>query len=669
LRRAILVLVALCAGGLSVFAQGAAAATASLAPAFSATNVATCNGSTTATVTLAAQDPPATRRPLDVMFILDESGSIAASDFSQVKSSVQQWALGQVFGPAAVQASVAMFSGSARLPIPLTAIKQSFLNGVGAISQYGGSTNITSGLQAAQQEWLAHGRATAQPIFILETDGFANVAVNQLPGAVAAIKSSGGLIFAIGVGPDVDRSQLSFIASTLPGLQTVYPLADYAGLTNTLNTISSILNPAAQNVAYSVTPAAGWEIAAASATRGTVTMSASSLSWSAAELRTGQTTITYTLHHTGATGGTVAPQATAALTWKDDAGVQQSASYAAETVQVAGCNAPPVARAGNSRTVELNGARTANVTLDGTGSTDDGMIHALDYTWREGTTTLGTGSKLTTPLGLGVHDITLTVDDGQYTATDHVTITVVDPTPPVVTPVVAGTAGTSGWYTSDVAVSWTVTDLESAVTSTSCGPSAVAADTAGVSFSCSATSAGGTTTVATPAIKRDATKPTVTYAGNAGTYALVDTVAISCTPADNLSGVVSSTCAAIAGPAYSFGGGAHPFSASATDGAGNVGTGSTSFTVTVTAEGLCLLMKQFVASSANYQALPPRQQAAVDRHTGAVCRAAGLIVPKLNAPQKALLVSVYKGAVNGLVKSGWLTPQQAATLASLAASI
>ena len=50
------------------------------------------------------------------------------------------------------------------------------------------------------------------------------------------------------------------------------------------------------------------------------------------------------------------------------------------------------------------------------------------------------------------------------------TVTVVAPpdsTPPAITPNVSGTLGTNGWYVSDVTVSWSVVDNESAISSSS----------------------------------------------------------------------------------------------------------------------------------------------------------------------------------------------------------
>lgn len=85
-----------------------------------------------------------------------------------------------------------------------------------------------------------------------------------------------------------------------------------------------------------------------------------------------------------------------------------------------------------------------------------------------------------------------------------------DTTPPVITPTVIGTLGNNGWYVSDVEVSWEVTDPESEVTFTEgCDPSTVISDIDEITFTCTATSAGGTAEESVT-IKRDATPPTIT---------------------------------------------------------------------------------------------------------------------------------------------------------------
>ena len=85
-----------------------------------------------------------------------------------------------------------------------------------------------------------------------------------------------------------------------------------------------------------------------------------------------------------------------------------------------------------------------------------------------------------------------------------------DSTPPTITPSISGTLGTNGWYTSDIVVSWSVTDGQSSISSQSgCGATTISSDTAGTTLTCTATSAGGTSS-ASVTVKRDATHPTVT---------------------------------------------------------------------------------------------------------------------------------------------------------------
>jgi len=87
---------------------------------------------------------------------------------------------------------------------------------------------------------------------------------------------------------------------------------------------------------------------------------------------------------------------------------------------------------------------------------------------------------------------------------------VADITPPTVVMNIAGTLGNDGWYVSDVHVSWTFNDPESAISETTgCDATSVTTDTAGTTFTCSATSLGGTTTESVT-IKRDTTPPAAT---------------------------------------------------------------------------------------------------------------------------------------------------------------
>jgi Bacterial Ig domain/HYR domain len=86
----------------------------------------------------------------------------------------------------------------------------------------------------------------------------------------------------------------------------------------------------------------------------------------------------------------------------------------------------------------------------------------------------------------------------------------IDDSAPVINAEVSGPLGANGWYVGDVTVHWTVTDPESAVSSSDgCTTTIITSDTPGQTLSCTATSLGGTATQSTT-IRRDATLPEIT---------------------------------------------------------------------------------------------------------------------------------------------------------------
>ena len=122
-------------------------------------------------------------------------------------------------------------------------------------------------------------------------------------------------------------------------------------------------------------------------------------------------------------------------------------------------------------------------------------------------------------------------------------IAALDTTPPVITPNISGMLGTNNWYTSNVAVTWSVVDPETAVTSqVGCAPAPITSDSAGMTVTCSATSAGGPNSNSVT-VKRDATPPniSITTPASGASYALNQPVPSSYNCTDNLSGVT--TCA------------------------------------------------------------------------------------------------------------------------------
>jgi hypothetical protein len=120
----------------------------------------------------------------------------------------------------------------------------------------------------------------------------------------------------------------------------------------------------------------------------------------------------------------------------------------------------------------------------------------------------------------------------------------VDKTPPVITPIVSGTTGSNGWYVSDVAIAWNVADGESPIQSSSgCGSVAVTSDTAGTTFTCTATSAGGTASNSIT-VKRDTMPPKIACGSPDGKWHASD-ASIPCTATDGGSGLAAAASFAL----------------------------------------------------------------------------------------------------------------------------
>ncbi len=125
-------------------------------------------------------------------------------------------------------------------------------------------------------------------------------------------------------------------------------------------------------------------------------------------------------------------------------------------------------------------------------------------------------------------------------------LTPMDTTPPVITPELTGTLGNDGWYRSNVTLHWNVVDPESSFEypGSTCGMRTVTTDTAGVTYTCTTTSAGGMASNSIT-IKRDTVAPALAFgtaspAADANGWRQTD-VSVPFTTNDALSGVFSTS--------------------------------------------------------------------------------------------------------------------------------
>jgi hypothetical protein len=280
----------------------------------------------------------------------------------------------------------------------------------------------------------------------------------------------------------------------------------------------------------------------------------------------------------------------------------------------------------------------AAVTFDPTGhDIEDGTIHAVCAPASGSTFVIGTTS------------VNCTVTDSNHvSASASFTVTVTNNAPTISVPgnLTAEAASGAGAV---VTFSASGNDIEDGPKTALCSPASGSTFPIGTTpVSCTVTdvanasaSAGFTVTV------HDTTAPVVTYSGNAGSYGITQTVNITCAATDAV-GVVSSTCAPITGPAYSFAA-TNTFSATATDAAGNTGSGSTTFTVTATLLDLMQLVNQFCTNAGVANGLNAKLQAAANAN---------------NANARAGQLNAFTNQVQSQIGKT-LTAQQAALLLQL----
>ncbi len=216
---------------------------------------------------------------------------------------------------------------------------------------------------------------------------------------------------------------------------------------------------------------------------------------------------------------------------------------------------------------------TASDTFSGVSPAGVSCLPAAGSTFAVGATTVN----------CSVNDVAGNNRTASFTVTVNQQI---DTTPPVVSFQVAPAApNASGWYTASPSVTWSVTDAESAISSAACANVASVGNTVGQTFSCSATSLGGTTgPVATPLLRVDTTLPTFIGVPTAFTRAATSSagavVAYTApTTADTFSGVTAAgvSCLPTSGATMPIGN--TTVTCSANDIAGN--SSSVSFVVTV----------------------------------------------------------------------------------------
>lgn len=187
------------------------------------------------------------------------------------------------------------------------------------------------------------------------------------------------------------------------------------------------------------------------------------------------------------------------------------------------------------------------------------------------------------------------VDNAGNSASTTVSGIHIDKTAPSISASRSVAPNAAGWNRTPVTVSFTCDDALSGVASCSV-PMTLSSEGAGQSASGVAVDvAGNSAAVAEGPINIDMTAPTLAVSGG-GVFMVDQNVNATCTATDALSGVASTSCGNLSGPAYQYGVGKVTLPASATDHAGNVANGSVTITIKVDGKSLCALTKRFASN-------------------------------------------------------------------------
>lgn len=155
---------------------------------------------------------------IDLVFVLDSSGSIGSSNFQLIREFVTSIVDALEIGPNQSQVGIIQFSSSATRLFGLTTYntKASLLQAIRNIIYSGGGTSTASALSLLSGQGFTGVRSDSQGIprvAIVVTDGNSNdrAATTQAAQALHATQSS-VTVYAVGIG-DVDRTELNVIAS------------------------------------------------------------------------------------------------------------------------------------------------------------------------------------------------------------------------------------------------------------------------------------------------------------------------------------------------------------------------------------------------------------------------------------------------------------------------
>jgi len=285
-----------------------------------------CLGSTDVAVSITGTSTSSVN-PTDVVLIIDESGSIGASNFELVKdferelvSGVDVYAHGGKVGVVYFQGGSSENAGISRVVSPLSSSPSAIIAAINAAGYAAGNTCTGCGIDTATDVFRMGSPAGHNRIAIVVTDGIANTykaGTTFPPGTppdrisranayvVQTLAEGAGehiSYVAIGVGAAIDITQLRVIG-TGDGDTNVYTTPNFATLDATLFT-QVITSPEATGSHLALAINALFTPGAPTATLGLATGVGQSIDWSIPAIQDTTATLTFAVTHNGNVDGT-----------------------------------------------------------------------------------------------------------------------------------------------------------------------------------------------------------------------------------------------------------------------------------------------------------------------------------------------------------------------------
>lgn len=161
---------------------------------------------------------------VDLMLVLDGSGSIQPGDFETMKDFVYELANSFTVGPSDANIGIIQFSNTAELYLPLSSDGDRVNASIENMTQFGDRTNIAAAIDLAQEQFVTR-RENIPRVIIVLTDGLHNMDGNPIASADIA-RAQGTSILGIAVG-SVDITELIDISG---GAGNVITVGSFDGL-------------------------------------------------------------------------------------------------------------------------------------------------------------------------------------------------------------------------------------------------------------------------------------------------------------------------------------------------------------------------------------------------------------------------------------------------------